>query len=447
MKPSFSQYARVGFRPRVGRQLRGRIGLTLVELLVTISIIAILATIFLGALQVATQEAKEMKTKSMIVKLNNLIMPRYEAYRTRRVPLPLSLSVTGAGAVSISSVAQKRLDCLHEIMRLEMPDRWSDVYDAANPSMAYAGFYNPITTLTGIPLPALNQAYYNAYIAPALRTPPGSPPSLTYQNAETLYLIVSLGFVDELGGRDLFNESNIGDADQDGFPEFVDAWGTPIRFLRWAPGFTDSELNGAGGLITATSGNILTVAGSVTRGSSYGLSPHSNAYNGKQITVWNPNRLNPSGVASPGPSSATIVSSTYDPTTGHTTIVLQNPITPDTGGGVYFGIDPDPFDPAMAYPNVGQESNGLPVVPFAIYPLIYSAGPNKTFGISSDFGSAINYGLPAYNNFPFLIDSNNLSLGAESDSMGSATSEQYTVSGWEPSGWLDNIHNHMIGTK
>ena len=33
-----------------------------------------------------------------------------------------------------------------------------------------------------------------------------------------------------------FNPSEIGDTDQNGLPEFLDGWGRPIRFLRWAPG-------------------------------------------------------------------------------------------------------------------------------------------------------------------------------------------------------------------
>ena len=29
-------------------------------------------------------------------------------------------------------------------------------------------------------------------------------------------------------------------SDNDGMPEILDPWGTPIRFLRWAPGFRSS---------------------------------------------------------------------------------------------------------------------------------------------------------------------------------------------------------------
>jgi hypothetical protein len=41
--------------------------------------------------------------------------------------------------------------------------------------------------------------------------------------------------------RSLFKEADIGDTDGDGAPEFLDGWGHPINFIRWAPGF-DSQI-------------------------------------------------------------------------------------------------------------------------------------------------------------------------------------------------------------
>ena len=34
-------------------------------------------------------------------------------------------------------------------------------------------------------------------------------------------------------GVDAFLEQEIADTDNDGLPEFVDAWGNPLRFYRW----------------------------------------------------------------------------------------------------------------------------------------------------------------------------------------------------------------------
>ena len=63
---------------------------TLVELLVTITIIAILAAMILFALAGALESAKRDKTLSTISKLNSLVMAKYESYRTRRVPVDVA---------------------------------------------------------------------------------------------------------------------------------------------------------------------------------------------------------------------------------------------------------------------------------------------------------------------------------------------------------------------
>ena len=54
-------------------------------------------------------------------------------------------------------------------------------------------------------------------------------------SAEFLYFILTQ--YDSLGispvGEDAFNTSEVGDTDNDGLKEFIDAWGRPLRFYRW----------------------------------------------------------------------------------------------------------------------------------------------------------------------------------------------------------------------
>ncbi len=96
-------------------------------------------------------------------------------------------------------------------------------------------------------------------------------------------------------------------------------------------------------------------------------------------------------------------------------------------------LDPDPFDPRHVY------GGGAPAT-FALYPLIYSGGANRTTGIVTDTSpNPLHY--TAINNNPFTTS--NPSFGTQQDLSG----EQSSVSGWETNGWLDNIHNHLIGTR
>lgn len=201
----------------------GRRGFTLVELLVTIVILGILAGMVSGAVIVARQSARVAATKATIAKLHNILMARYESYRTRRVPIDTS-------GMTPHQAAQARLLALRDLMRMEMPDRWTDLWDFTN-NVPRGPLYVPGA-------PTLYQAYVNR-----CSTVSGGNyvflPSDNHYPAKCLYLIVMLG-----GGSDArrqFHAAEIA-TDEDGFSMFIDGWGRPIYFLRGAPGFNDSDL-------------------------------------------------------------------------------------------------------------------------------------------------------------------------------------------------------------
>jgi prepilin-type N-terminal cleavage/methylation domain-containing protein len=202
-----------GTVPFVARQISKSRAFTLIELLVTITIIAILTGMVFGGLSMVRETAAAAATRATIAKLNNIIMRRYESYATRRVPVNLT-------GLAPSKATQDRLYAIRDLIRMEMPDRQSDIDD------------NPITlpnSGASIPRPALSKLY-QMYITKA-GTSVG-PPCF---EAETLYMIVSQGSPEAM---EQFSQAEIGDTDKNGLPEFLDGWGNPIFFLRWAPAFS-----------------------------------------------------------------------------------------------------------------------------------------------------------------------------------------------------------------
>lgn len=195
-------------------------GFTLVELMVVVMIISVLATITLFALVNAGEAAKKARTRMQIAKIHDLIMPLWESYLTRRAP------VNTAG-MTPKAAAKARVDAMRELVRLELPDRFSDVMQT-----------NGSKVKKSLPsYPALYEGYHRRATTAAWHNPQTPGDNYKHQGAECLYMIVAQTRDGDSSGLEHFRADEIGDVDVDKMPEILDGWGTPIRFLRWAPGF------------------------------------------------------------------------------------------------------------------------------------------------------------------------------------------------------------------
>jgi prepilin-type N-terminal cleavage/methylation domain-containing protein len=242
-----------------GHVRRLRPGVTLIELLITIMIISILAAAVLGVAAVAGETAREAKTKTIISRIHTLLMQHYDTYTTRRVKVrqPV-LDAINSPTLNASTAqrgrlkAEARLYALREMMLMEIPDRWSDVLLNLVPSTPASGVAADPLYLDAPPVPdvpgdranrtELAGLYLRTYrrIAGATNKITNNTNTdrdvLANQGAECLYMVV-MNACGDGEARTLFPASSIADTDGDGAPEFIDGWGHPIEFLRWAPGF------------------------------------------------------------------------------------------------------------------------------------------------------------------------------------------------------------------
>src|SRR4051794_15580670 len=241
------------------RNPKSRSGVTLIELLIVMLIISILAALVIGVAAVAAETARQAQTRHVVERIHTLLTEYLDSYKTRRLKVrpAIESGITGRYtrvADRGRNVALARLYALRELMVMEIPDRWSDVLLNAVPSTPtgvadalYPYFEdNQGSSTTG--RTQLANLYLRRYAQIADRNFVNAITGaantreqiIENQGAECLYMVVSLACGDG-EARTLFAEKDIGDTDGDGAPEFLDGWGHPISFLRWAPGF-DSQI-------------------------------------------------------------------------------------------------------------------------------------------------------------------------------------------------------------
>jgi prepilin-type N-terminal cleavage/methylation domain-containing protein len=226
------------FRP-ANRFAQSRLGVTLIELLIAIAIIATLSAMFLGASRAAMESSRASRTKTTILKLHTLLMEQWASYETRRVDLDQEIVkqvnlAFGSNPQQLgNAMADIRVLALRELMKFEMPDRWSDIDLDLNFGL------KPNTSRDAAAIllenvPTITRSYFRRYKKAFDAF--GEDKVYDNQGAETLYMTIML-MTGDGEARTMFAAQDIGDVDEDGLPEFLDGWGRPINYVRWAPGF------------------------------------------------------------------------------------------------------------------------------------------------------------------------------------------------------------------
>lgn len=186
-----------------------RRGFTLVELLVVITIIAILLTLTIRVVGSVITVSRESATQTTIRKVQALLNSRAEAMSRSQLSkayirnTPEWIMTEGL----TTDDATKKAMVAKLLARRHLPQRFQEVLDGD----------------------AINAK---------LNLPPAHP-NITNAGAasssEILYDVLTQS--DVLGdvsiGTDSFGSNQVGDPDKNGLPEFIDGWGQPLRFYRW----------------------------------------------------------------------------------------------------------------------------------------------------------------------------------------------------------------------
>jgi prepilin-type N-terminal cleavage/methylation domain-containing protein len=234
--------------------LNFRRAFTLVELMVTIVIISILASLTLAGLAGARNRSKVGKTESTIRKIDDLIKPLFDAYADRRVDVgylenaspsrptagdcPSCYRIDGS-PIPAKVAAWRILYAKRQLMCLELPE-----------SLLEMRTEREIDPLPTLPSNVRNSAAIRRMArtftlgsgtTQAQQSDRRQSLSVTMSSAESLVLTLVANATqgDEM---ELFREDEFGDTDRDGIREFLDGWQRPIFFIRWPSGFANYSL-------------------------------------------------------------------------------------------------------------------------------------------------------------------------------------------------------------
>lgn len=254
---------------------------TLVELLTVIAIIGLMTGMFLVAYQGAAQESNVLKTRGTIQKISEVLNSRMDEYNNYPIairtplggPIPSNAVALTASGATISVLRERaRLLALRDLIRMEMPDHPDDIkftnfWRAGRNAADFQRFLEgrpPFTTFpglastipTGMSIDATTMPSYfvkgtltartkalMTRLSEGAWTPRSSQGEWdkTNANAELLFLIVEGSDLNGSSAIELFGKNEVGDTDNDGLNEFIDAFGQPIRWIRWPAGFAGTS--------------------------------------------------------------------------------------------------------------------------------------------------------------------------------------------------------------
>ena len=252
------------------RQLNVRRAFTLLELLIVVAIIGLMMAMSVVVMRGFADQARAEATSATIQKIQKLVEQRTEAFERafrgsrrdaamaiirRKLADPNSDGDSSDGVFGVSEAVVEIL-AKKALYRFEFPQRFED-------RILVTGFGDSVTHVPGLPdtvflnvlapiaraklgLPDTTSLYDPVIVAEAttlFANHTASTTSLATESSELLYflLLKSGNYGASSVDSDRFTDLEVQDLDGDGLPEFVDAWGQPLRFYRWPTRLIDID--------------------------------------------------------------------------------------------------------------------------------------------------------------------------------------------------------------
>lgn len=342
-----------------GRRAGCAAGMTLVELLVSLVIVSILATISMAGLSTARLAARKAKTQATIRKISEIILPYYEQYETRR-PAIGNASALAALPNGRTHLTDAKQTAIRRLMALELPERASDFRDAFTTTSGtflpfnFAVTYGSVTVPLGDVPPAARR--YHALTDPIIAA--GSQPT----SSELLHLIVTRGPVADPDIISHFRDDEVRDTNGNGLPEFVDGWNKPIAFRRWPVGFAspmqpiDGTLRSIETLVSGNGHRLVPLIFSAGPDGGYDIVQEPK---GSAALSYRPLNYDPFAIAPGTPTSSPLAVDPQSPVIGGSVVLVgQRLASGSVAGPVVFAatrLAGGATPPSGAFQTVGSE--------------------------------------------------------------------------------------------
>ena len=260
----FEQYRWVSAMKFLKQSPNNRRAFTLLELLMVVAIIGLMMSMSVVVMLGFMDQAEEEATSATIQKINRLLEQRVEAFdrafkgarkdtasRNMRILLadPDRNGNQGDGIFGVKDAVVEIL-AKKALYRFEFPQRFEELLLFGDPAISVPGLPQSIYLAISAPaarvklgLPDTTPLTDPAIVAEVATTFAASVSAPATESSELLYfaLIKSGSYGSSSVDSDRFTENEIRDTDEDGLPEFIDAWGQPLRFYRWPTRLIDVD--------------------------------------------------------------------------------------------------------------------------------------------------------------------------------------------------------------